>query len=143
VPNARLEPQPICLFINRRRRSNCKSSPRPTQGFGFLTGLQFQERWIKQGIEGGKRAAYALRTAIAEQCVNRGKDVEIVAKIVANLSGLTKAMQRDGCIENSSDLKDFSLGFTQAKASFDFIDVGYGKERADSKIKGIFFHRLN
>jgi hypothetical protein len=34
-------------------------------------------------------------------------------------------------------MKDFALGFTQAKASFDFIDVGYGKERADSKIKGM------
>lgn len=45
-------------------------------------------------------------------------------------------MQRAGIIDNTSELKDFALGFTQAKASFDFIDVGYGKERADSKIKG-------
>jgi len=45
-------------------------------------------------------------------------------------------MWRDGCLENESDLKDFSLGFTQAKATFDFVDVGYGKERADNKIKG-------
>jgi hypothetical protein len=45
-------------------------------------------------------------------------------------------MARDGCLDNLNDLKDFTLGFTQAKASFDFIDVGYGKERADSKIRG-------
>jgi hypothetical protein len=47
-------------------------------------------------------------------------------------------MRRDGCLDNETDLKDFTLGFTQAKASFDFIDVGHGKERADSKIKGMF-----
>lgn len=45
-------------------------------------------------------------------------------------------MKRDGSVDNENDVKDFFLGFTQAKASFDFIDVGYGKERADSKIRG-------
>jgi hypothetical protein len=55
---------------------------------------------------------------------------------MVNLGGLAKAMVRDGSIQNAQDLKDFALGFTQAKASFDFIDVGHGKERADSKIKG-------
>lgn len=27
------------------------------------------------------------------------------------------------------------VGFSQGKASFDFVDIGHGKERADSKIK--------
>ncbi|PMD51482.1 uncharacterized protein K444DRAFT_543963 [Hyaloscypha bicolor E] len=40
-----------------------------------------------------------------------------------------------GSLENPDDLRDFVLGFTQGNASFDFIDVGHGKERADSKIK--------
>jgi hypothetical protein len=47
-------------------------------------------------------------------------------------------MKRDGSLENTEDLREFTLGFTQGKASFDFIDVGRGKERADSKIKGSF-----
>ncbi|KAK5997139.1 hypothetical protein PT974_02492 [Cladobotryum mycophilum] len=98
-------------------------------------GLIFQEKWIKQGVEGGKKAAYALRNAISERFGGDNEDIEVVAKVVANLSGLAKAMQRDGSSENQSDMKDFTLGFTQAKASFDFVDVGYGKERADSKIK--------
>ena len=62
--------------------------------------------------------------------------MEVVAKVCANITGLSKAMLRDGCLENSEDLRDFTLGFTQGKASFDFVDVGHGKERADSKIKG-------
>ncbi|KAL7821393.1 hypothetical protein V8C44DRAFT_7815 [Trichoderma aethiopicum] len=98
-------------------------------------GLVFRESYIRQGVEGGKRAAYALRTAVADIFGEDAEDMEIVAKVVANLSGLGKAMQRDGCIDNPSLLKDFTLGFTQAKASFDYIDVGHGKERADSKIR--------
>ena len=45
-------------------------------------------------------------------------------------------MKRVGVLDNAEDLREFSLGFTQGKASFDFIDVGHGKERADSKIRG-------
>jgi hypothetical protein len=71
---------------------------------------------------------------VAEQCQNPD-ETEIIAKVVANLSGLNKAMKRDGSVDSENDLKDFMLGFTQAKASFDFVDVGHGKERADSKIK--------
>ncbi|KAM0247873.1 hypothetical protein ACHAQJ_009689 [Trichoderma viride] len=97
--------------------------------------LKFRDTWIKQGLEGGKKVAYALRAAVAERFGDEAEDLEIVAKVVANLAGLGKAMQRDGCMDNPSILKDFTLGFTQAKATFDYIDVGYGKERADSKIK--------
>lgn len=61
-----------------------------------------------------------------------------MAKVCANITGLSKAMRRDGSLENPDDLRDFTLGFTQGKASFDFIDVGHGKERADSKIKGTY-----
>lgn len=59
-----------------------------------------------------------------------------MAKVCANVSGLSKAMGRDGSLDSPDDLREFTLGFTQGKASFDFIDVGYGKERADAKIKG-------
>ncbi|KAI0137117.1 hypothetical protein BJ170DRAFT_44433 [Xylariales sp. AK1849] len=97
-------------------------------------GLIFKEHLIKQGLEGGKKAAYALRQAVAAQCQNP-EETEIIAKVVANLTGLNKAMKRDGSVDSENDLKDFMLGFTQAKASFDFVDVGHGKERADSKIQ--------
>ena len=87
-------------------------------------------------MDGGKKAASALRNAVLEQCSDLSEDTEVIAKVCANVSGLGKAMKRDGCLENPEDLRDFTLGFTQGKASFDFVDVGHGKERADSKIKG-------
>lgn len=97
-------------------------------------GLIFKEDLVKQGLEGGKKAAYALRQEISERTGN-ADETEIIAKVVANMAGLSKAMKRDGAVDSESDVRDFMLGFTQAKASFDFVDVGYGKERADSKIK--------
>lgn len=98
--------------------------------------MQFKESLIAKGLDGGKTAAYALRNAILQDCGDYASDVEVVAKVVANVGGLAKAMKRDGSLENDADLKDFTLGFTQCMASFDFVDIGYGKERADSKIKG-------
>lgn len=91
---------------------------------------------MRQGLEGGKQAAYALRQAILRECGQHAVGVEVIAKVYVNLSGLAKAMRRDGSLDNETDLKDFSLGFTQGKATFDFIDVGHGKERADNKVKG-------
>lgn len=39
-------------------------------------------------------------------------------------------------MDSEATVRQFTSGFTQAMASFDFIDVGSGKERADTKIKG-------
>lgn len=44
-------------------------------------------------------------------------------------------MLRDGSMEDMDQLKNFMVGFSQGKASFDFVDIGHGKERADSKIR--------
>lgn len=72
----------------------------------------------------------ALRDAITAQC-GEHSDVEIVAKVVANFSGLAQRLGRD-----LSDLKDFAMGFSLGKATFDFVDVGHGKDCVSSKIKG-------
>lgn len=61
-----------------------------------------------------------------------------MAKVCGNYTGLSKALMRDGTLESLEKFKEFTLGFTQGKAHFDFIDVGHGKERADSKIKGSY-----
>lgn len=98
-------------------------------------GMIFNENLISQGLEGGKQAANLLRNSVLHQCNEVTHDFEIMAKVCANVSGLSKALRRDGTLANADDFKEFTLGFTQGKASFDFIDVGHGKERADSKIK--------
>ncbi len=45
-------------------------------------------------------------------------------------------MRRDGSLEHENGLRSFTLGFTQSMSTFDVIDVGFGKERADQKLKG-------
>lgn len=77
-----------------------------------------------------------MRSAILEQCGDFAGNMEVIAKVYANLGGLAKAMRRNGCLEAEETLKEFTIGFTQGKATFDFVDVGHGKERADNKIKG-------
>ncbi|GAB0133820.1 RNA-binding component of cleavage and polyadenylation factor [Epichloe bromicola] len=100
--------------------------------------LLFRDHWIKQSVEGGKKAALALRDAIKVKCGEHADDVEIIAKVVANLGGVAKALGRD-----LSDIRDFALGFTQAKAAFDFIDVGYGKDCASSKTRDTIKWHIN
>lgn len=45
-------------------------------------------------------------------------------------------MVRTGEIAAIEDFEDFVRGFTRAKTTFDFVDVGTGKDRADEKIIG-------
>lgn len=100
---------------------------------------QFQQRLIEQGIDGGKQAAYALRNAILKQCHNSDSEIEVSARVIANLSGLSYITRASGTVDSEQTVKEFTLGFTQGMASFDFVDVGRGKERADTKIKGETF----
>lgn len=102
--------------------------------------VKFDDSFTKQGLEGGKLAARALRTAVAQLCSHeRTGSLEIICRVVANVGGLSKALASEGCIENPNLFRDFTQGFTQARASFDFLDVGFGKERADAKIRGMVF----
>lgn len=99
--------------------------------------LQFNDNLIRHGIEGGKHAAATLRTTALQHYSELTDDIEVAAKVYANCGGLMNAMLRDGCLSDIDHFKNFMIGFTQGKASFDFVDVGHGKERADSKIKGM------
>ncbi|KAM3560577.1 hypothetical protein MY1884_002833 [Beauveria asiatica] len=92
-------------------------------------GLLFQDAWIRQGVEGGKKAANALRSSVARQWTDKSKDTQIVAKVVADWASLARSFR-------GHDLRDFAIGFTQGHAAFDFVDVGSGKERrAEPKIR--------
>ncbi|EJP65539.1 CCCH zinc finger DNA binding protein [Beauveria bassiana ARSEF 2860] len=92
-------------------------------------GLLFQDAWIRQGVEGGKKAANALRSSVARQWTDKSRDTQIVAKVVADWAGLARSFR-------GYDLRDFATGFTQGHVAFDFVDIGSGKERrAEPKIR--------
>lgn len=96
--------------------------------------MQFKEHFVRRGVDGGRKAAQALKAAILKQCHGVDTEIEVIAKVCLNLAGLAKAMRADGSLDSESQLKDFTLGFTQAIASFDVIDIGGG--RSDVKLEG-------
>ncbi|KAK8149818.1 hypothetical protein G3M48_005429 [Beauveria asiatica] len=89
----------------------------------------YKENDTYKGVEGGKKAANALRSSVARQWTDKSKDTQIVAKVVADWASLARSFR-------GHDLRDFAIGFTQGHAAFDFVDVGSGKERrAEPKIR--------
>lgn len=60
---------------------------------------------------------------------------EIWLTIYCNKKGLTETLaNNDVC--TADQFEQFVMGFNQAAPLFSFVDVGIGKEAADSKIKG-------
>jgi hypothetical protein len=54
--------------------------------------------------------------------------------VFANVEGLASALSRQGHI-TSTAFHEFVKGFNDAAGLVSFVDVGYGKELADVKIK--------
>ncbi|EPS40723.1 hypothetical protein H072_5361 [Dactylellina haptotyla CBS 200.50] len=110
-------------------------------------GMLFHLDLLKKKKDGGSEAAELLlqdvreltRTKRDELCIKG--DFEIRALVFANLDGLSKALVKSNVLK-PGDLQQFFTGFTQRLEHVNFIDVGYGKEMADSKIRGEFLFHL-
>lgn len=63
---------------------------------------------------------------------------QVVVRVYANLKGLADACTKTGLISSPAQLEEFARGFTRGKTLFDFVDVGYGKDRADGKVAETF-----
>ncbi|KAI3579377.1 hypothetical protein IWW34DRAFT_440176 [Fusarium oxysporum f. sp. albedinis] len=81
-------------------------------------GYIFDERFVKDGEEGGSRAAKQLNDTIKDSLRRKGlESCEVMVRVYANLTGLSKALCKNGLA--------------------DFIDAGELKENADFKVKAI------
>ncbi|KZL68743.1 ccch zinc finger protein [Colletotrichum incanum] len=99
----------------------------------------FRDDFIKKGEDGGKIAADSLLAALQShinQLYGGFIHMDFVVRAFANVSGLEMALKRDSRLQNCSQLRDFVTGFNNGGSLFDFVDVGPGKERADTKIRG-------
>lgn len=105
-----------------------------------LTDHQFNDEFIQHGETGGRRAASQLYAAVQQHVETETNNIPLGARIVcrmyANVRGLGDVLVRKGIIEHLGVFEDFVRGFTRGKTSFDFVDVGAGKDRADEKIIG-------
>ena len=67
-------------------------------------------------------------------------NMDILVRAFANVSGLGRALVREGRLQDINQLRAFATGFSNRQVFFDFVDVGPGKERADYKIQGKIYH---
>ncbi|KAI1448757.1 hypothetical protein F5Y02DRAFT_280433 [Annulohypoxylon stygium] len=103
-------------------------------------GACFREDWIIKGAEGGAIAAEQLRLDIKQHLKDIYPDVNIdlwniIVQIDLNIDGLSKKLEKIGFVKTSKDLPDFTCGFSRAQGLFSIIDVGWGKEQADFKVR--------
>lgn len=73
------------------------------------------------------------------QVVEVPSNVRVAVRVYANAKGLADTLTRAQLIDSPSRFEEFTCGFTRGKTLCDFIDVGYGKDRADGKVAGKHF----
>ena len=107
-------------------------------------GMIFEDDLLRKGEIGGKEAAAGLWNGIKDHVHNRLPDIpsdcRIMARIYANMKGLSEVCWRAALVEKAGLVEEFYRGFTGSKILFDFVDVGPGKDRADEKINGMQYH---
>ena len=100
----------------------------------------FNTNLLREGEAGGKQAATVLQNAVqqwaTDKVIEYPKDTKVVVRIYANLKGLADVCTKAGLVTSPNTIEDFFRGFTRGKPLFDFVDVGYGKDRADLKVSG-------
>jgi hypothetical protein len=105
---------------------------------------QFLEDLVRDGAEGGRRAALELHTAVQNYIEREAHDVPLEARIVcriyANVEKLRKTFVGSGVINHASLVDEFVHGFTSASSTkttmFDFIDVGASADSVNEKVIG-------
>ncbi|KLP03355.1 uncharacterized protein FFB20_02132 [Fusarium fujikuroi] len=102
-------------------------------------GYIFDERFVKDGEEGGSRAAKQLNDTIKDSLRHKGlESCKVMVRIYANLTGLSKALCKNGLAgAEKRSFSSFTAGFNRSYGLADFIDAGKLKENADFKVKAI------
>lgn len=103
-------------------------------------GMVFDDDLLRMGEEGGRKAAYQLKTRVTQWLLSVRDDCPpdftLVARVYANVRGLADTLFRAGIISSTTIFEGFVRGFTRGDELCDFIDVGAGKDRADIKMDG-------
>ena len=101
----------------------------------------WKDDYIKDGLQGGERAARDLRAALFDYLKSKPyfkHDHTIAAKIYLKLSGLSKTYVDAKTISSVDTFLRFVQGFNNTFPTMSVIDAGNGKEGADMKIRGRF-----
>ncbi|KAJ5634126.1 hypothetical protein N7528_001968 [Penicillium herquei] len=103
-------------------------------------GAIFSRELLENPKVGANEAARRLIQNVKASLRDDGMDtdVTILVRVFANLKNLGKMLSLTNTIHSRGDLNTFAELFTVSRGEFDFINVGYGKENADSKIRTAF-----
>jgi hypothetical protein len=101
-------------------------------------GTIFTGELIARGLDGGYAAAQTLTDCIQKHLLSSFSldQFQLWTYIFYNKRGLSETLGRAGLWQAKAKLDDFMIGFNQAAGRFSMVDVGFGKEMADAKIKG-------
>ncbi|KAF4284566.1 hypothetical protein KXW98_003148 [Aspergillus fumigatus] len=106
-------------------------------------GAIFNKELLLDPRQGASEAALRLTQAVRNYLKDTplgSEDVPIVVRIFANLTGLAKSLVTYNDIDHEDKMREFAENFTNSRAEFDFVNVGRGKENADSKMRKMFNH---
>ncbi|PSR80669.1 hypothetical protein BD289DRAFT_59641 [Coniella lustricola] len=103
-------------------------------------GAKFRDDFLRLGDDGGSYAARELEQQIknglqAKYPNSNVNNWNILVYFYANMDGLGRALTARRILPSSSELQKFGSGFGRANSLFSFIDVGYGKDKADHKCR--------
>lgn len=96
-------------------------------------GAKFRDEFLRDQEQGAAKAAWKLKEAVKEAGLVH--DIPILVRVYANVGDLARSLRMSNVIEYDDSLRIFAEQFTNTYADFDFINVGKGKENADSKIR--------
>ncbi|KAI5849268.1 hypothetical protein DFP73DRAFT_286911 [Morchella snyderi] len=108
-------------------------------------GMIFKDNLLAQGKAGGTEAGRLLLQEITKEVQSEFPDesIDVHVKVFANLHKLATVLHVADRVKETKQFKDFTLGFTQCKEHFYFIDVGDGKEMVDSRVRAELTWNLN
>ena len=97
----------------------------------------FSSDLISLGQVGGRQAAMLLTKGLTDHITDVDSSCrgQIWLTVYCNKQGLLETLTGNGAC-TAEQFEAFVTGFNQASPLFSFVDVGFGKERADEKIKG-------
>ncbi|EMC98277.1 hypothetical protein BAUCODRAFT_419523 [Baudoinia panamericana UAMH 10762] len=105
-------------------------------------GMIFNANFLREGETGGEHAATVLHSTVQEwaavSIVDCPSDVKVIVRVYANIKDLADVCTKASILTSTVQLEEFARGFTRGKTLFDFVDVGYGKDRADGKVAETF-----
>ncbi|KAK6853900.1 hypothetical protein PG995_010712 [Apiospora arundinis] len=110
-------------------------------------GAKFADHYLRSPLEGGPVAAQALKQAVRDYLQSdnhdfNSEDIPIIVRAYANLNDLAKSLRLSNVIDRDDDMRTFAEQFTNSRAEVDFVNVGRGKENADSKLRKMLNHYL-